>query len=109
LRHQAPELARPDHHDAVAGADPHLLPHFEGGRGRLGEDGRLVGQRIGHRVQVGRGKGEVLGEGTVPLRDAQDGPVLAVRRAAGPAGRAGAARGVDLAHDASAVELGPVR
>ncbi len=45
----------------------------------------------------------------VPSQDPQDGPLLAMRAPAGATGRAGAARGVDLAHHAASGELGPVR
>ena len=106
LRDEVAELARADHHDRVAGRDLHLLLQLEGRGGGLGEDGHVVGHRVRHGVQVLDRQPEVRREGPVPGHDAQHGPLLAVRAPAGPAGRARAAGGVDLAGDTAADPLG---
>src|SRR5206468_5151195 len=81
-----------------AGTDRNLLPNLEGGRERLGEDSRLVGDAGGHLVQVRERQREALREGAVTAADAEHVAPLAVRPAAGEARRAPAAGHVDLAH-----------
>jgi hypothetical protein len=102
LRHEVPELPGPDHDDAVAVRDPDLLLQLEGGGGGFGEDRHLVGNPVGHGVQVEDGQHQMRREGPVARDDAEDAPPLAVSGAAREAGRTGAAGGVDLAdHPAS--------
>ena len=78
--------------------DPDLLLHLQGGRGRLREDRHLVGHGRRHLVQVRDRQDQVLRERAVAFDDPEHGAALAMRRPAGPAGRALAAGGVDLAH-----------
>ena len=107
LRDEVAELARADHDHPVAGRDRHLLLQLEGRGGGLGEDGHLVGhRRPAPRAGSAIGQPQVRREGPVPGHDAEHGAPLAVRAAAGPAGRARAAGGVDLADDAAADPLG---
>ena len=106
LGHEVPQLPGPDYDDAVAGRDTHLLLDFECGGGGLGEDRHLVGNSVRHHVQVADGQHQVRREGPVARDDAEDAPPLAVGAAAREAGRARAARGVDLADDTAADPLG---
>ena len=102
LGHEVAQLPVAHHDDAVAGADPDLLPHLEGGGQGLGEDGDVVRDAIRHLVQVRHRQREALGEGAVAAADAEHGAPLAVGPAAGPARRAHAARRVDLTHHPAA-------
>ncbi len=109
LGHEVTELARADDHHPVGRREADLLLDLQCGGSGLGEDRRLVGQRLRDLVEVRQGEGEVGGEGPVPIHDPEDGPSLAVGRSARTAGGAGAAHRVDLAHHPTPSPLRRVR
>ena len=67
-----------------------------------GEDRDLVGQRIGHGVQIALRHRDQIGERAVMIEDTQHGAVRAVRVQPSAAGLARPARAVDLADHAAA-------
>ncbi len=101
LRHELSETAGADQQHAVVGAHVDLLEDLERRSQRLGEHGRLVGDGVRHRVEVGERQRHVLGVGAVASGDAEHRPRFAVGRPRVEARLAGAADGVDLADDAA--------
>jgi hypothetical protein len=57
------ELAIPQERDPVVWMKRHLLQELERRRGGLDEDGDLVIERVGQRVQVAARQGQIFGEG----------------------------------------------
>jgi hypothetical protein len=52
--------------------------HLERGRQRLDEDGRVVVDRIGKGVQIGRGQAQIVGECAVVMKNSQNRAIAAV-------------------------------
>ena len=59
-------------------AEGELLEDLARGRDRLGEDRLLVGEAVGHPVEIRAGYGDVLRHGAVGVEDAQDASIGAV-------------------------------
>ena len=99
------ELAGADHDHPILRSDLHLLLDLQRGGGGLGEDGDVVGHNVRDCVEIGDGEGQMGGERTVSVHDAQHRPPLAVRGPTGLARGTRAAHGVDLADHAAPCPL----
>ena len=75
LRTQIPETAVAKDDDAVGARIGDLRRDLKCGRHRLGEDGDVIGQRVGHRVQIALRHGDQVGKRTVVIEDAEHGAV----------------------------------
>jgi hypothetical protein len=102
---QLPELAAADDEHAMAVGDRNLLLNLECRGQGLGQGGGIVGDVIGHPMEIADRQEQPLGKGPVAVDDAEDGAPRAVSGGAGAAGRAGAAGGIDLADDSGSAEL----
>lgn len=78
-----------------------LLLDFAGGGDGFAEDGFVVGESGGDGKEIFFGEGEIFGEGTGVLDDAEDGAGGAVTTETLSAGGALAAHKIDFADDAA--------
>jgi predicted extracellular nuclease len=78
LRHQHAETSRAEDRSTRPTFNSHLFDDAAGGSRGLDENGGFVVERIGHCVQIGGWKREVLGKRTIAAADADHGPDIAV-------------------------------
>ena len=102
LRAEIPEASVAQYDDAILASDGQLRGNLEGGGDRLGEDGHIGRQRVGHGVEIALRHGDEVRERAVVVQDAEDRAMRAVAGTACAAGVALVAAAVDLADDAAA-------
>src|SRR4030095_3611682 len=90
------------HDDAVGAADRHLCRNLKRRSHGLGENGDVIGQRVGQRVPGAVRYGDQVGERALGIQDADHRAVWAVRIQSPAAGVTRPARAVNLTNDTPA-------